>query len=110
MLHSCLRATLFVAHFLNAAEGPILQFDVLVNFVAFQNISFQDSLDSCMNSSGCCIKQVCKFPNGHPYFAIGNMDALSVVYYDSSFHSYIYLSDILFAVSRFLKLTKSAYI
>ena len=61
-----------------------------------------------MNSPCRCIKQVCYLPSGHPYFAIGNMDALSVVGYDSSFHSYIYLSDILLAVSRFLELTKSA--
>ena len=74
------------------------------------NIGFQDSLDCCMDSSSRCIKQVCKFPSGHPYFAIRNMDALSVVEYDSSFHSSIYLSDILLAVSRFLELTKSAYI
>ena len=86
------------------------RFDVLASFVALQNISFQDSLDCYMDSSRRCIKQVCKFPSGHPYFAIRNMDALSVVEYDSSFHSSIYLSDILLAVSRFLELTKSAYI
>lgn len=51
------------------------------------NIGFQDSLDCCMDSSSRCIKQVCKFPSGHPYFTIGNMDALSVVGYDSSFHN-----------------------
>ena len=52
------------------------------------NIGFQDSLDCCMDSSSRCIKQVCKLPSGHPYFTIGNMDALFVVCYDSSFHSY----------------------
>ena len=58
---------------------PILQFDVLTNFVALQNIGFQDFLNCCMDSSSRCIKQVCKFPSGHPYITIGDIDALSFV-------------------------------
>ena len=74
----------------------------------FKTLDFRILFNCCMDSSSRCIKQVCKLPSSHPYFTIGNIDALSVVGYDSSFHSYIYLSDILLAVSRFLELTKSA--
>ena len=75
--------------------APIMAF---VNYIAAKKIltklgdsfesyiGFQYRFYTSVDCSYRCIKQVGNFPNGHPYFAIRNMDAMSVVCYDSSFH------------------------
>ena len=88
---------------------PVLQTNISAHLRFNKNFPFQNSFDDMIDGDRCDIEQVCNFPCSHPYLFIRNYDGMSVVIYDSSFHTHcFYLSDILLAVSRFFVFIKSA--